>query len=103
MITEKDRALLQYLVDGTARGTLRWEPTAQDQEFTAALRGKYSAIVKRNFLDGTDTLRLENSAGEVMLNLDDREEQLVEDLWELARRNAYSVDKAIDEILGSGS
>jgi hypothetical protein len=103
MITEKDRALLQYLADGTARGTLRWEPTARDQEFTAALRGKYSAIVRRNPINDADTLRLENSDGEVMLQIYGGEEQLVVDLWELARRNAYSVDKAIDEILGSGS
>lgn len=102
MITEKDRALLQYLIDNTASRTLRWEPTAQQREFTAALRGKYSAIVHRDE-KGIDRLRLENSEGEVMLNIHESQEQTVVELWELARRNAYNVDNAIDEILGSGS
>jgi hypothetical protein len=100
MITEKDRALLQYLVDNTTNGTLRWEPTAERSEFTAPLRGKYLALVQRTNID---TLRLVNGEGEVMLTIDENDDKAVEHLWELARRNAFNTDKAIDEIIGGSS
>jgi hypothetical protein len=93
---------LEYLVENTQNGKLRWEPTARALEFTTALRGKYSAVVQRDN-QGTDRLRLENSDGEVMLSIHESQSDYVEALWELARRNAYSVDTAIDEILGGSS
>jgi hypothetical protein len=100
MLTDKDRALLTYLIDNTKSGKVRWKPTASPTEFVVPLRGKFSAYIKRGN-DNLDRMRLENSDGDVMLSIHESQDSDVVDLYELARRNAYNVDKAIDEIVSS--
>ena len=96
-ITEKDGALLAFLIQETADNELRWKPTANSNEFTTTLRGKYIVTVRRF---QKDRLYLENSDGETMLSISEDDTARVEELYELARRQAFKVDEAIDEILG---
>jgi hypothetical protein len=98
---EKDGALIEYIISNTENHTLRWEPTAYKNQFLVALRGEYTAMIE--FVsDEHDRLTLRNNAGIAILQITGEEDARVNRLFELARRNAYNVDRAIDEILGSG-
>jgi hypothetical protein len=99
MMTKKDLALLEYVLESTAAGTLRWEPTAYEGEFTASLRGLYPVTIRRNPDDEPDLLTLRNTNGEVVLQLDGRDDSRINGLYPDARRAAYNVDKIIDEIV----
>jgi len=99
MITPKDRDLVDFLMSATEQGTLRWEATADPHRFTVALRGEYSADIVLN-PNGPDYLELRDAEGDVILGINQGEYQRMASLFQLARRSAYNVDKAIDEILG---
>ncbi len=96
---QKDVALVEYILANTRNGKLRWEPTASKNTFLVALRGNYTAQIEYHD-QGHDELFLRNNAGEVILRLAGDDDSRINTIFELARRNAYNVDKAIDEILG---
>jgi hypothetical protein len=91
MPTEKDNQFVQFVVDNTKSGKLRWEITADPTKFVASFKGKYKVTVDRN----------EDHEGAPyfwMTLLDDSERELtqvysgqnrvVADLFDLARRNS---------------
>lgn len=45
MATDKDIALVNFLLSETEKGNVRWEATARLDEFTTSLRGKYNITV----------------------------------------------------------
>lgn len=98
MITEKDSTLLDYLLGGTNAGTIRWAPTAVDNQFTTSFKGKYNVVVTGGQQDYY--LRMENDAGQIMLSVRDGEDNFnrVRDIFLGARRIGLDVDAAIDEI-----
>jgi hypothetical protein len=97
----KDRALIEYIITNTENSKLRWEPTAHKHQFLVALRGQYTAMIE-SAAEDHDSLYLRNTNGEVILRVSGGEDNRVNKLFELARRNAYNVDHAIDEIISSG-
>jgi hypothetical protein len=97
MTTHKDQALAQYIKESTKDGTIRWEPMATNA-FTAALKGNHTVTIESD--DNWETLTLRNVQGNVILTIEEREYNPLGGLFELARRNAYDVDKVIDEIMG---
>jgi hypothetical protein len=98
MATDKDFALVQYLLSSTREGNLKWEPTVEDEEFTATIRGKYTVLVSR---DGARTfLSLSDESERELLSVTDNEDVSIIDLFDRAKREALSVDSVIDEILG---
>jgi hypothetical protein len=98
-MTKKDQDLVDYLVDSTEKGILRWESTAEPMRFTVGLRGQYSADIIFN-TSGPDYIELRNADGDVILKVNENDYERVILLFSLARRSAYNVDNAIDEILG---
>lgn len=99
-MNQKDRNLVEFLITNTQNGNLRWEPTAVKNTLLVALRGRYTAeIVFQE--EAADVLRLKNSEGQTILWLSGDEDSRIDRLFELATRNAYRVDEAIDEILSS--
>jgi hypothetical protein len=96
MTTPRDRELAQYIVKSTVNGTIRWEPTAQNT-FIAPLRGDHTVSIERT--NSFNVLSLRNREGSVILVLTENSLPELEDLFELARRNAYDVDKVIAEII----
>jgi len=98
-MTNKDKLLVDFIIEGTKNGTLRWEPTASEDELLATLRGSH-AITIRRFQDFPDRLKLRNSNGQEVLELDGNDDQRINTIYRLAQRNAFDVDKTIDEILG---
>jgi hypothetical protein len=72
MATEKDISLIEFLLTSTEKGTISWEPTAQDEQFTTTFRGKYKTLLDR-FNRGTCAVSLYNEADENLLTVDDDE------------------------------
>lgn len=106
MATEKDRNFVDFLVEATRSGKLKWEATADVNEFAAGVKGKYKAIVaQRTRSSGFETyvdeqLTLRNVDDRELIDINSNEYRSVRDLYELARRNALNVDAALDEIMG---
>lgn len=102
MATEKDLALIDFLVEKTDSGEIRWEPTADTDQFTTSFKGKYNVTVDKGA--GGDqvsywvTLKDEN--GRELLVVYQWEHELIKNLFYLARRRSLNVDTAIDEIMG---
>ena len=107
MVTEKDVALIEYVITRTQSGTIHWEATAVKDQFTTSFKGKYSVLIDK----GTD----DDGEGEyywlTLKDSDDRELLRVfsaevssgklRGLYQLAQRESLNVDSAIDEILNS--
>ncbi len=105
MPTERDNEFVQFLVNNTKAGKLRWEITADPTKFVAGFKGKYKVTIDR----GSDD---EDRPYYWMTLLDDSERELMQvygyhnalvvELFDLARRNSLNVDAAIDEIMEGG-
>ena len=100
-MNQKDQALLDFIINGTLNGTVRWEATADENEFLATLRGSHSLSITRAPGNNPDVLSLRNSLGQEILTLDATDDGRINSLFTAARRNAFNVDKTIDEIIGS--
>ncbi len=97
MMTAKDRELLVFLAKGTDAGQIRWEFTAEENQFVTALKGKYKIIVTK--LGSVCYLRMTDMDDRDFLSIDSEEYDPLVDLFEQARRVAFNVDAAIDDIL----
>jgi hypothetical protein len=102
-MTNKDKALVEYILNGTAEGTLRWEPTAVEHELLATLRGSHSITITRFPPDQPDVLTLRNSNGQEILTLDGNDDQRINKIFPTAQRGAFDVDRVIDEIIGGST
>ncbi len=102
MQTSRDVSLLQYFLKGTRAGLVRWKPTAQDDEtFTTALKGKYVATVWKDNV--RQYFRLESSGEQTLILVTSADSDFVDVLYSEAKRHAFNVDKAIADIIRSGS
>jgi hypothetical protein len=105
MPTEKDNQFVQFVVDNTKSGKLRWEITADPTKFVASFKGKYKVTIDRGEThDGEPYhwMTLLDDAERELTQVYGRQNRLVAELFDLARRNSLNVDKAIDEIMGDG-
>src|SRR5437879_909899 len=103
MPNEKDIAFINFLLESTQQGTLKWEPTAMDGEYAAGLKGKYTVTVERDRDDERDifykmTLRNAEDGREILTITAYRGD--LQTLYERAQRLALNVDSVIDEIMG---
>jgi len=98
MVTEKDQQFLEFLIKGTAEGQIRWEPTASENQYTTALKGKYTVTVDK--AGNSCWLKMWNERLQEMMFVTSDEDYRVEQIFEYARRGALDVDSAIDEIIG---
>jgi hypothetical protein len=97
MLTNKDREFIQYLLQSTQDGKLRWESTATTNEFVTAIKGKYKVSVR--LLGGTHVIAMTDLDDRELLTVISDDYAPVSDLFDSARRVALDVDSAIDEIL----
>jgi hypothetical protein len=106
MSSQKYATLVKRLLDRTSDGSLTWEETGLDGVFQASLP-KFAVQV---LPIGDDYLvRLIDADGEVIDSVSDPEltEYLedsflkMRDLYQIARRSALGVEKALDSILES--
>lgn len=106
MPTEKDQALVQFLIGSTDKGTIKWEATASDAQYVTGFKGKYDVTIARDRdRDGDTYYRL------TVTNVENNREILsmtgyggghLGTLFDIAQRQALNVDAAIDEIMDEG-
>jgi hypothetical protein len=101
MQTSKYVPLLQYLLKGTRFGLVRWKPTAKVETFTTAVKGGYVATVWKN--NERQYFKLENSEEQTQILVNSADTDFVDALYSEAKRKAFNVDKAIADIIRSGS
>ena len=110
MDDKKVVALLGQVLQKTRSGKLRWEPTAKEDEFFA-IHGDFTITICRMPLHPTSEVRVE----ELALVLREQDQELLhitpsttegvtsaalEELDQLARRQAFGVDTKLDKLLG---
>jgi hypothetical protein len=99
MISDKDAQFLDYLIVATRGGKIPWQATAGEDQFTASLKGKYNVVVGA----GRQGLwiKMTNADNQTMLLITDDNDPAgrVQDVFDEARRSAFDVDAAIDDIV----
>jgi hypothetical protein len=106
MATEKDRNFIDFILEKTRSGKAKWEATAAANEFTTSVKGKYKVVVRQEEVSSgfnTSTVTffsLRNVDDQELVGVPAGEYTAVRELYELARRNALSVDAVLDEIMG---
>jgi len=102
MATEKDLAFVKFLTQQTKSDKVGWEPTAEDQQFTASFKGKYNVIVDKSLQDNEDFywIELQDAEGKQLLVVNSDESEQIEVLFDLVQRKVLNVDEALDEIMG---
>ena len=98
MATNKDYELVRFLLSGTDSGSIKWEPTAEPEQYTTSFKGKYTVTVNK----GEDEywLSLNDENDRQLLNTTNDEDPNVGLLYHRALRASLNVDAAIDEIIG---
>lgn len=107
MATEKDRNLVQFLLNGTNSGEVKWEATAVVDQYASIFKGKYTITVDRGELDRSAGyfyfLTLKDNLDKELLQLLSGEIPQIKELFHKAARASLNVDAAIDEIIGDSS
>ncbi len=96
MPTEKDAQLIQYLLTATRDGKIRWEATATTDQFAAGFKGKFKIILDK--LGSRCYLKMADTSDRELLSVSSEDMYEVAVLFDFARRVAFDVDAAIDEI-----
>ena len=107
----KALALFRQILAKTQKGRIGWEPTAREAEYFCVLPGGFTVSItlskEKNDWGGiinekTElTLRAEDQALlRVTPEVDGVGSAAMEELYELARRQALSVDAQVDKLLG---
>lgn len=90
--------LVASLLEKTLAGKIRWEETAVENSFLAAVKGRQTFQISGNE-NGADTeLQVRDQDGKVRVKLTRTNQQMM-DLYSAARRIALGVDEVIDESL----
>jgi len=105
----KEKEMVDLLRARTESGSLKWEPTAADDEFLTSVGGGASIFIRaqtaRDPSDDTPDVLLsirdkdDREVFSIYNGQDDVKYQDLRGLHELARRSALQIDKTIDEIL----
>lgn len=104
MVDDRLVKLIIKLHERTTRGELHWQQTPEEHAFSASF-AKYSTVVAsipRDFmlrLHGPDGRFLESIRGYDLMGYDQSAARNLEELYEMARREALGVDQAIDDLL----
>ena len=102
-------AFFQGVLSKTREGRVRWQATADESEYIAAIGGQFTLSVSEyresNSYIGTGyALALKDQDGRELMRMTDADEGIksadVMELYETARRQALRVDEKIDKVLG---
>ena len=106
MATEKDRNFIDFILEGTRSGKVKWEATAASNEFTTSIKGTYKIVVNQHDeFSGYDKITvtyfsLRDVNDQELVGVPASVVTSVYELYELARRNALNVDAVLDDIMG---
>lgn len=106
MLDAKSLVLLREIVAKTHDGRMEWEPTASASLFLSAIESYSLHVSKQEQGPAGPYVRvvLKDEDGRMLLSFDSDEVdkqhgQLMNELYESARRKALRVDQAVDSIL----
>ncbi len=96
----------QGVLSKTRAGRIRWQPTAEESEYIAAIGGQFTLSV--SYGQGEDsswhTLLLKDQNGRVLTHVATGDAGIpnkdIRELYAAARRQALQVDDKIDQVLG---
>ena len=102
--------LFQEVLNKTRNGKLHWEPTANESEYLTTIRGEYSLTLSKVPSEGTWSNEMQG----ITLSVRDRHFELLaitadldgvgwpglNELYELARREALRVGARVERLLG---
>jgi hypothetical protein len=104
----KAKEFFQGVLSKTRAGRIRWQPTAEESEYIAALGGQFTLSVSQYENQVVPYTRyalvLKDQDGRMLTTITsvddgiDRED--IRELYETARRQALRVDDKIDQVLG---
>jgi hypothetical protein len=100
MVTERDAQLVNRLSRDTQDGQLKWQPTAEAEQYTVSLKGKFTVTIDYSRSTDICWLVLRDIDGRELLKLTSTEYAPIAGLFEVVRRRVMKVDEAINEILG---
>lgn len=102
MATSKDYEFIAYLLRMTRENQITWEPTAQEMQYAASFKGRYTVVIDKAFVarDARYWLAMKDESGRELLHLKSDDVSDLGELYEMAERISLNVDAAIDEIMG---
>jgi hypothetical protein len=110
MINEKLRRLLQVVKDATARGSIEWTPASDGTAFNVVL-GAATLEVDRDFDEENDavySVLVKDSKNKIIEHeiffddpTGDEDFDLVEGLYDEARRGALKIDQILDSMISA--
>ncbi|SRR5713101_4920247 len=102
----------EEVLSKTRGGKIRWEPTAIESNYIAAVGGHFTLSVaeyerENRYINQSimaHSLALKDQEGRTLANVTDMDDGIreadVSELYETARRQALHVDEKIDSLLG---
>ena len=98
----KAKEFFEGVLSKTRAGRIRWQPTAEESEYIAAIGGQFTLSVSSDRYGCT--LLLKDQDGRALTAVtstdDGIDPQDTRELYETARRQALRVDDKIDQVLG---
>lgn len=106
----KAKEFFEEVLSKARAGRIRWQPTAEESEFIAAIGGQFTLSVREYESPNQDilpftryALTVKDRDGRVLTTITSADPGIVEsdvrDLYETARRQALRVDDKIDQVL----
>ena len=98
----------EEVLSKTRAGKIRWEPTAKDSNYIAAVGGHFTLSVGEYYTNDSPfmaySLTLKDQEGRTLTKVTDTDDGIpaadIRELYETARRQALHVDEKIDNLLG---
>lgn len=108
MHDDKAIKFFEEVLSKTKAGKLRWEPTAKESNYIAAVGGHFTLSIseyQNTFTDAiTHVLALKDQDGRELTRVTSGDDGVswadIQELHETARRQALHVDEKIDSVLG---
>ena len=98
----KAKEFFEGVLSKTRAGRIRWQPTAEESDYIAAIGGQFTLSISSDRYGCT--LLLKDQDGRALTavrSTDDGIEPVeIRELYETARRQALRVDDKIDQVLG---
>ena len=103
MVTEKDLRFVEFLLEQTKAGKVDWQVREREDQFlTFFNRGDDTITVGKEARNNEAVfwLTFQGRSGREALRISSDESRTLAELWFFAKRNAFGVDAALDDIMG---
>jgi len=98
----KAKAFFEGVLSKTRAGRIRWQPTAEESDYIAAIGGQFTLSISSDRYECTLLLKDQDGRALTAVRGTDAgiEPMEIRELYETARRQALRVDDKIDQVLG---